>query len=71
VLVGLVDHLAARVAERPDRRDVHDLGGSGLQRATEHVLGPDDVGLVHGPVFALRDPDLVNARAVDGGIDTP
>ena len=65
MLVGLVDDLAVRVAERADGRDVDDPGRAGGERRAQGPLGAEHVRLVHAAVLGLRDPDLVDGRAVD------
>ena len=65
VLVGLVDDLAVRVAEHPDRRDVDDSLDTGIDRGVEHALGPAHVRVVHRVVLRLRDPDLVDGGHVE------
>src|SRR3954454_6254618 len=67
-LVALVDDLAVRVAEDVDRRDVDDPPDARLPRGVEHTLGPTYVRVVHRLALALRDPDLVDGRAMDGGV---
>ncbi len=65
VAVGLVDDLAARVAERRDGRDVDDLRDLLLECGAQHVLGPEHVRLVHPLALVLGDPDLVDRGAVN------
>ena len=55
VLVALVHDLAVGVPVGADRRDVDDLSGLFVECRAEHVLGAEDVGLVHGPVFGVGD----------------
>ena len=62
---GLVDDLAAGVAEDADGGDVDDLGDLLLERRAQDPFGAADVGVAHRRPLGGRDPDLVDGGGVD------